>query len=231
MQLKKYNIAVIDGEQVRYTVLNGQPCLHFRDVGRLINNQTTMMHHITRLHLDRDGGYYLVYEYQNSQRKAYYVSVPVMFKIINNMTNYITVRAQFLKDFCEKTFKIKCELKESEVKHCRVCGKPIPIPERGYPRRSMYCSDKCQKLYHRNQEHERWLAKQAERNMTAVCPNCGRTFEKHTPQQIFCCGVCGNLFRTSKRKERLSRPKSNFYNPREVYPDVKEPVWSSAFNW
>ena len=231
MQKNEYTTVILDGVPLRYATFDGIPHFHYRDVCRLLGSQTSMTRHIQNLKLDENEGYRLVPECPKSDRVAYFVSVPVLFKIINSLTVCIDTRKLILKDFCEKTFGIECEVKETETKHCKVCGKKIPDGTWGKRRRVLYCSEKCQKLFHKQQQHDLWFAKKAERNMTAVCPNCGRTFEKRTPQQIYCCKMCGNLGRAAQKKELKDRPKSAFYNPREVYPDVKEPVWSSAFNW
>lgn len=229
--MAQYTTAVLGDKNIRYGILNGQPCLHFRDVCRLLDIRVNMSHQISRLHLERDGGYYLLPEGKNIQRYAYFVSVPVMFKIINNSTMYSTEGAQILQDFCEKTFGIKYELSEADAKHCKVCGRVIPPPKPGKSRRSVYCSDKCQRIFTLQKSQERWAAQKAERTVTAVCPICGKTFEKRSPKHTYCCKQCGNIGNLERLKELRKRPKSAFYNPREVYPEVKEPVWDANFTW
>lgn len=229
MQSAEYISVTLDGKTLRYVTINGTPFFRYRDVCRLLNTQTTMTRHIEKLHLDESDGYFIAPEHPKYDRKAYFVTVPVMFKIINHLETYIVANAEHFKAFCEKTFDMQCDWQpDSEVKRCLLCGKLLHKQKDKRNNRRLYCSDECSRIAHHKMASERWYAAKAARNMSAVCLNCGKTFEKDTPTQIYCCSLCGMLYRKKKQQEFLNRPKSNFYNPREVYRDRKEPVWLSA---
>lgn len=235
MSSTEYPSVVLDGENIRYAILNDQPYLNFRDVERLLDHVTTMSHYIAKLHLEKDGGYYLLPARKNSQQRLYFVSVPVMFKIINNITTrYHNEGALVLKDFCEKTFGIQCKLTEREVKLCCWCGGKIPPPKWGEPSRTKFCSNECRRQFYNQKNHDRWFAQKAERTVPTVCPNCGKTFETTSSRQIYCCKACGMIRRAALLQEKRKHPtpaKSAFYNPREVYHDIKEPAWGANFTW
>ena len=226
-----YTEVILDDEVLRYKVIDGVPYFHYRNICQFLKSQTTMQHHIRKLKLEEGSDYYLLHTTlhlcKTRKYKEYIVALPALFKIIASLVVCSFIRVEIFNDFCKETFGDEYQPHETEVGHCAICGAKLRFNPRTGVTPRKYCSAECKRLANNRRVSARYYKSKAERP-TATCPYCGATFTAERGK-IYCSKLCQLKAWHERQNNIATGTKSAYLDPREVYPNVPEPVWDSHY--
>ena len=222
MFVDKFLYEQFDGESLRYVLVKGIPWFAYPDAISFIGSKYTLLTiTLKKLGINKDT---VCISVNSPNLKASGINViepTALFKIISQVKHLDKKRVQMLIDYYQKNYGVVLAL-EKKVGHCRNCGKFLS--EEDIRIGKLYCSKECKEAWNKQRAKEYrqalYLLKLADRPAFKICVHCGKQFDYHNIQQVYCSDECKYAALKERRIERISHSHEPFYNPRAVYTDA-----------
>ena len=211
-----------DGVPLRYVLIKGIPWFAYPDAISFIGSKYTLLTiTLQKLGINKDTVCISVNSPNLKASGLNVIEPTALFKIINVVKHLDKKRVQMLIDYYQKNYGVVLTL-EKKIGHCRNCNKLLSDEDIRIGK--LYCSKECKLAWEKQAAKEYrqalYLLKIADRPAYKICPNCGKQFDYHSIQQVYCSKKCKSIAQQSRSAERKSHAHEPFYNPRAVYSNA-----------
>lgn len=219
MKIVDFFTVTLDDTELRYVYVKGIPYFLYNDIKDFIGITYEKITYLNSK-LGSEGCIKTCVPIKSGGVVVSVVSPQWIFRVINWRKKFDMKHAIMLKDYYQNTYGVLCDITNSPIKTCVVCGKTIPDSRmRGNVKCcSPECKRKYSREYQRKYQHLLWFSKKEDKSTTKTCLWCGKEFDAINDTQRFCSRSCCNKASWQRTKERKALLKNGgFYNPKYVY--------------